>query len=304
MRVPFSRQIVAPVFLVIVLLTHSPRLLAGPQAVAIDVPRVTKVEPPNWWIGLTPDLMVLLSGHGLQVTKAACNLPEVIVERTQATQGGDYLFVWLKLGPHLRSGTIVCHLATNNGETSFELPVSNREATAQRFHGFSSDDVLYLIMPDRFANGDPTNDEPAEFPGSHDRSKPRSWHGGYLRGIREHIPYLKVEYTIAYAGGQERRGADYHGLAQWTCTQWTRILAILRNTSTGVGSTAAAHEAFLRCGAQPRRPAPSVGGGTSAAGLVSRIGKQSPRFFVADKEFVLWQTRTRGNFQRSIRSAG
>jgi len=213
-RVPFYRQIVAPVFLAVVLLTHSPRLLAGPQAVAIDVPRVTKVEPPNWWIGLTPDLMVLLSGHGLQVTKAACNLPEVIVERTQATQGGDYLFVWLKFGPHLRSGTIVCHLVTNNGETSFELPVSNREATAQRFHGFSSDDVLYLIMPDRFANGDPTNDEPAEFPGSHDRSKPRSWHGGDLRGIREHIPYLKelgvntLWLTPVVKNGAEQ---DYHG---------------------------------------------------------------------------------------------
>ncbi|HEY6128452.1 MAG TPA: alpha-amylase family glycosyl hydrolase [Candidatus Acidoferrum sp.] len=179
-------------------------------------PRVTKVEPPNWWAGLTPDLMVLLSGHRLQATKATCNLPDVVVERTQSTQGGDYLFVWLKFGPHLRSGTIVCHLTTLNGDASFELPISNRQPTAKRFHGLNSDDVLYLIMPDRFANGDPANDEPAEFHGSHDRAKPRSWHGGDLHGIREHLPYLQeLGVTTLWLTPVVKNGAeqDYHGYA-------------------------------------------------------------------------------------------
>ena len=158
--------------------------------------------------------MVLLSGHRLQATRVACNLPDVVVEHTEATQGGDYLFVWVKFGPRLRSGTIVCHLTTLSGDASFELPISNREATAQRFHGLSSDDVFYLIMPDRFANGDPTNDEPAEFPGSHDRAKPRSWHGGDLRGIRDRIDYLKdlgvtaLWLTPVVKNGNEQ---DYHG---------------------------------------------------------------------------------------------
>jgi glycosidase len=177
-------------------------------------PAVTKVEPPNWWIGLTPDLMVLVSGRGLVATKVSCNLPEVVVMRTEATHGGDYLFVWLRFGPRLRSGTLVCRAGTEHGEASFELPLSNRLATAQRFHGLSADDVLYLIMPDRFANGDPSNDEPAEFPGSHDRGKPRSWHGGDLRGVREHISYLKelgvnaLWLTPVVKNGSEQ---DYHG---------------------------------------------------------------------------------------------
>ena len=189
-------------------------LAAAQSAEAPDAPKVTKVEPPNWWIGLTPDLMLLLYGHGLQANKVACNLPDVVVERSQSTQGGDYLFVWLKFGAHLRSGTVVCRLTTRSGETSFEMPVSNREPTAQRFHGLDSGDVLYLIMPDRFANGDPTNDEPAEFPGSHDRAKPRSWHGGDLRGIRDHLSYLKdlgvtaLWLTPVVKNGSEQ---DYHG---------------------------------------------------------------------------------------------
>ena len=69
-------------------------------------------------------------------------------------------------------------------------------------------------MPDRFANGDPANDEPAEFPGSHDRANPRSWHGGDLRGIRDHIRYLsELGITAVWLTPVVRNGADqdYHG---------------------------------------------------------------------------------------------
>jgi len=69
-------------------------------------------------------------------------------------------------------------------------------------------------MPDRFANGDPTNDEPAEFPGTHDRAKLRSWHGGDLRGIREHIDYLNnLGVTALWLTPVVRNAAeqDYHG---------------------------------------------------------------------------------------------
>ena len=212
MRSNFLR---ASTLLLAVFFPAAPRSSGSPQSTeAAAAPVVTKVEPPNWWVGVTPNLMVLLSGHGLQATQVGCNLPDVVVEHTEATQRGEYLFVWLKFGPHLRSGTIVCRLTTLNGDASFELPISNREPTAQRFHGLSSDDVLYLIMPDRFANGDPTNDEPAEFPGSHDRSKPRSWHGGDLRGIREHIDYLKeLGVTALWLTPVVKNGAeqDYHG---------------------------------------------------------------------------------------------
>src|SRR6201993_5414691 len=87
--------------------------LALPQSEeSTTAPVVKKVEPPNWWIGLAPDLMVLLSGQHLQATKVACNLPDVVVGHTEASQGGNYLFVWLKFGRQLRSGTIVCHLTT------------------------------------------------------------------------------------------------------------------------------------------------------------------------------------------------
>jgi len=154
-------------------------------------PSVSKVEPPNWWVGFAPDVMVLLSGKHLEATHSECNLPTVKVSRTQSSGGGDYLFIWLKIGPDTQSGTVVCRLTTANGATSFELPLAARKPTVGRFQGLAPSDVMYLIMPDRFANGDPSNDEPADRPASHDRSKPRAYHGGDLRGITDHLPYLQ-----------------------------------------------------------------------------------------------------------------
>ena len=177
-------------------------------------PRVTKIEPPNWWVGFTPEVMLLLSGQDLEATSVLCNLPALRVSRTQAPVGGNYLFVWLKIGPDIRPGTAVCRITAPKGTTSFELPLPARVPTLGRFKGLSLDDVIYLIMPDRFANGDPTNDEPVEAPGWHDRANPRAYHGGDLRGIQNHLPYLKeLGVTALWLTPIVKNGApqDYHG---------------------------------------------------------------------------------------------
>lgn len=169
----------------------SAKFVSAQEQADPNAPVVKKVEPPNWWVGLSESVMVLLSGKNLQATHAQCNLPEIIVDRTQSSTNGDYLFVWLKFSPKLRSGTAVCRITTAVGQTSFELPLAARKQILGRNQGLSLDDVIYSIVPDRFADGDPTNDEPAEFPDSHDRSKAQAYHGGDLKGIEQHLPYLK-----------------------------------------------------------------------------------------------------------------
>ena len=158
--------------------------------------------------------MLLLSGKDLEATNVSCNLPTLRVSRTQATAGGNYLFVWLRIEADTRPGTAVCRITAPKGTTSFELPLAARVPTPGKFQGLSPDDVIYLIMPDRFANGDPTNDEPAEAPGSHDRAKPRAYHGGDLRGIQNHFAYLKeLGVTTLWLTPVVKNGAtqDYHG---------------------------------------------------------------------------------------------
>jgi glycosidase len=188
---------------------------AGQQQTANNpAPAVTKVEPPRWWVGLTPEVMLLLSGHDLEATHVSCNLPTLSVSRTQSSAGGNYLFVWLKIGSETKLGTAVCRIAAPKGTTSFELSLAARTAKLGKFQGLSQDDVMYLIMPDRFANGDPANDEPADAPGSHDRSKPRAYHGGDLVGIKNHLNYLKdLGVTTLWLTPIVKNGAtqDYHG---------------------------------------------------------------------------------------------
>jgi glycosidase len=200
--------------LVLAILVLSSLSAGAQQPNNLNAPAVKKIEPPNWWVGLTPDVVLLLSGKNLEATHVRCNLPGINVSQTQSAANGDYLFVWLKFGAGLKSGTAVCRITTHKGETTFELPIAARKQILGRNQGLSLDDVLYLIVPDRFANGDPTNDEPAEFPGSHERSKPRAYHGGDLRGIRDHLGYLKeLDVTTLELTSIVKNGAseDSHG---------------------------------------------------------------------------------------------
>jgi len=158
--------------------------------------------------------MLLVSGHNLDVTRAECNLRSITVERTQSTAEGRYVFIWLKIGADTRSGTAVCRLTTPAGTTSLELPLAARAQRLGRNQGVGRQDVIYLIMPDRFADGDLSNDDPAEAPGTHDRANPRAYHGGDLRGIRDHLAYLKdLGATTLLLTPIVKNGAaqDYHG---------------------------------------------------------------------------------------------
>ena len=84
---------------------------------------------------------------------------------------------------------------------------------AARFQGFSRDDVIYLIMPDRFADGDPSNDQPSGSNGVYDRSKQMAYHGGDLRGIRQHLDYLHDlgVTTLWLTPVWKNTDSDYHG---------------------------------------------------------------------------------------------
>ncbi|HEX3543438.1 MAG TPA: alpha-amylase family glycosyl hydrolase [Candidatus Acidoferrum sp.] len=212
------RSFFLPLFVLCCVLILSPFINAAAQNPVQDKitneAAITKVEPPSWWIGLTPEVMLLISGHNLQANEVACNLTTVTVTHTQSSAGGAYLFVWLKIATDTRSGTAVCRVNTPTGKTSFELPLASRSPTTGKFRGLSQSDVIYLIMPDRFANGDPTNDQPADAPNSRDRTNPRAYHGGDLRGIREHLPYLKdLGVTSLWLTPVLKNGApkDYHG---------------------------------------------------------------------------------------------
>jgi glycosidase len=175
-------------------------------------PAVHKTEPPNWWVHYTPDLTLLLTGENLFGARAMSASKGVAVLGADGSANGHYLFVRLKISS-LRPETARLKLTTASGSTSIQLPLLARAQSRGGFAGFSRDDVIYLIMPDRFADGDPSNDQPPGSAGIYDRNNPMAYHGGDLRGIREHLDYLHDlgVSTVWLTPVWKNTDSDYHG---------------------------------------------------------------------------------------------
>ncbi len=177
-----------------------------------QAPAVHKVDPPNWWVNYTPELTLLLTGENLSAAHVVSASKSVSVLGSDASQDGHYLFVHLKISAS-RPATAQLRVNTASGSTSVQLPLLARADPPARFQGFSRDDVLYLIMPDRFADGDPSNDQPSGSNGVYDRSKQMAYHGGDLRGIRQHLDYLHDlgVTTLWLTPVWKNTDSDYHG---------------------------------------------------------------------------------------------
>ncbi|MGD0507988.1 MAG: alpha-amylase family glycosyl hydrolase, partial [Terriglobales bacterium] len=180
---------------------------------AQPAPLVKKIDPPNWWVNYTPELTLLLTGENLSGARVESPAKNVAVLGAEASANGHYLFVHLQLSSDLPSGTVPLRLITSAGSATVPLPLLARADSRGRFEGFSRDDVIYLIMPDRFADGDLSNDRPAGSNADYDRSNPMAYHGGDLRGIRDHLGYLHDlgVTTLWLTPVWKNTDSDYHG---------------------------------------------------------------------------------------------
>jgi neopullulanase len=105
---------------------------------------------------------------------------------------GDYLFVDVTIDKDAKPGSYPLEVTTASGKVIVPFEINAPLNAKTNFQGITNDDVIYLIMPDRFANGDISNDAPADSsPGANNRQNPRAWHGGDFRGIKNNLPYLK-----------------------------------------------------------------------------------------------------------------
>jgi neopullulanase len=183
------------------------------QGHVVRGPVVQKMDPPNWWVNYTPELTLLLTGENLSGARVESPTKGLTPHGTDASANGHYLFVHLQFSPDLVSGTIPLRLITSTGSTTVPLPLLARADPYGHFEGFSRNDVIYLIMPDRFADGDPGNDHPPQSTGKYDRSNPMAYHGGDLRGIREHLGYLHDlgVTTLWLTPVWRNTDSDYHG---------------------------------------------------------------------------------------------
>ncbi|HEY3740862.1 MAG TPA: alpha-amylase family glycosyl hydrolase [Bryobacteraceae bacterium] len=154
-------------------------------------PTVTKMEPPDWWTGTrTNPVRVLVHGSGFEGARVAIPAP-LTASHVAVNATGTFLFVDVAIPANARSGSYALTIRTAAGAARSPFSLVDALPAAQRFQGFSPDDVIYLIMPDRFSDGDTTNDDPAASKGLFDRAKSRYYHGGDFKGVIDHLDYLK-----------------------------------------------------------------------------------------------------------------
>jgi glycosidase len=151
--------------------------------------QVSKVEPPMWWSGMhNTNVMVTLYGENLADYAVASN--DLTITDVVRLENKNYLFVYLDFAA-AKPGTyqlVLEHSQKESIQIPYEL-MERREGSALR-KGYDSSDFIYLIMPDRFANGDPTNDSHPDLHEQSNRKDPWGRHGGDLQGIIDHLDYI------------------------------------------------------------------------------------------------------------------
>jgi glycosidase len=196
-------------------------LLAGcskPQEYAKDIQegKLNRVEPANWWTGMKDkSLQLMVHGKNIGTTTPIFPKGEIEIVKTHKVENNNYLFIDLIVNSNVKPGNYKLQFIENEkvvAEYDYEL----REKSDIK-RGFSAADLIYLVMPDRFANGTPENDSHPDMIEKADRNNPNGRHGGDLQGIINHLDYLKdLGMTTLWLNPFFENNMDdysYHGYA-------------------------------------------------------------------------------------------
>jgi len=153
---------------------------------------ILHVEPPFWWIGMQePNLQLMLHGDNIarfDVKSSNQNLKVISIEQVSSR---NYLFVNLHISKQSKAGSFQIQLLENDQISQIiNYQLKQRKADSHQRKGFNTSDVIYLITPDRFANGDYKNDQVASLTEGVNRKNPDGRHGGDIQGVIDHLDYI------------------------------------------------------------------------------------------------------------------
>jgi len=239
-------------------------VLAGASLSASAGTFVSKIDPPHWWAGMN-DSSLQLQVYGPDIKYADVELapyPGVSIDSVARLDGsGNYLFVYLNVAPDAKPGRLTLTFSEGKKKNSvkYDLLARREQKGAQ---GFDASDVLYMVMPDRFADGNPANntDKSLRFPVGADRTDLNVRHGGDLKGIADHIDYIdSLGVTAIWFNPvleNDMPGGSYHGYAT---TDYYRVdprfgtnaeYAALIDTLHGRGIKTVMDMIFNHCGSE------------------------------------------------------
>lgn len=182
---------------------------------------VDRVEPPYWWTGMQQDtLQVMLSGKNIAAATASLDYPAVSIVEQVKLENPNYLLLYVKIDKDAAPGTLDFKLT--EGKKSIRLPYELKARTTDpaSIKGFDASDVLYLVMPDRFASDGRAADSGVkglDYPVTPDRSNPNGRHGGNIGGLQKHLDYIDslgvTAVWVCPVLENDMPGGSYHGYA-------------------------------------------------------------------------------------------
>lgn len=182
---------------------------------------IINMEPPYWWVGMANDtLQIMLTGNDIAKADFTLNYPGIRIVDQVALDSPNYKFLYLEIAEDAKPGKLDFKYILNGKKRTFDYTLKQRDNRPDEYTGFDASDVLYLLMPDRFAKG--LKDEEIDlkglnYPVTSDRSNPNGRHGGDMRGIRNHLDYLDslgiTALWVCPVLENDMPGGSYHGYA-------------------------------------------------------------------------------------------
>lgn len=180
---------------------------------------IERLEPPFWWTGMqSTRLELMVHGERIAELEPTIDRTDVTIATSHRTGNPNYLFIELELSDSTATGFLVIDFR-RDGESQlrqrYELRARDGGSAGRK--GFTASDVIYLVTPDRFANGDRSNDEVNKLVEGIDLDDPHGRHGGDLQGIIQHLDYIAdMGYTQIWLNPvleNDQPESSYHGYA-------------------------------------------------------------------------------------------
>ena len=185
---------------------------------------INRVEPPSWWVGMNTPLQLMIHGKNLKGSEISVTGEGIKINKVHEADSTNYLFLDIEIESTAIADEYIFELTKGGKNISFKYSLDKRRRGSQNRKSFTPADMVYLIMPDRFANGNPEIDSTPDTVEKANRKKPFGRHGGDLQGIINHLDYLAdlgaTTLWITPPQLDDEKEQSYHGYA---CADFYKI---------------------------------------------------------------------------------
>ena len=179
--------------------------------------QIERVEPPNWWVGMkTGDLQLLVYGKNISDYVPVINSSNLKLVSTEKVKNKNYLFLNISISKNAEPENIEINFLNDNIIVDrYKFSLLERKENSSKVEGFNNSDVMYLITPDRYVNGDPENDDVEYMYERPNRDNNRGLHGGDIQGIINNLDYIEdLGFTTIWLNPvleNNMKKSSYHG---------------------------------------------------------------------------------------------